>query len=363
MKLYSLLFITFLYTISCTNVVLNFRPSEDEINQNLVEISKEPLSEGIFATMATQLSSQGGFDRVLSLLHQLVRDGKDQLHHITKTWRRVKSRCDVSAYMYSRRTVFFESSVRAHERVHAEKTEENAEQKGLLDAYRAAVGVYRKYLSSAMAREANFLRSFQDMSARAKEVLQHAKSSRQAVQDWTPKGAALVQTMLSKMVTSYVEISGHQIEAPVELVERSSDTKIRSRLVQWFDKLILRTLSLQGGFEVSKKRAAKGKAHISFVQAFVNKLENTSRQIENFRAENDASIKSSATLIQLYTKLEKENKALKESNTKYCANETSNFNRNKSRINEEIKLFNKIINYFLSHYKRVHDFIRNKYNR
>lgn len=364
MKISTILFITFLFTINCTSEFLNLTPSDKDIDASLIELNKEPVTEGVFATMATQLSTEGGFERVLSLLHQLVADGKDQLHRITKTWRGVHARCTVSKIKLQGRQEFFDSHL-SHARRNLEyRTNNNNESRGALDSYGKAIKVYRDLLKAEIARHISIEKHFHNMDKASNAGIKWVDTCLEAVRNWTPKAAALVQTMMRGLVNAYMQVSElRSIEQPIELLERSgNDGKVRKRLEEWLLMLKARLLAARAHYHLGKGRKAAMALIETTLGSLIKSLEGASKSVSGHIAANNSSIKANQDSIKLLSKLSHENKGLIKANHAYCQNERNNFHRNDKRIREEIKLFREIVKYFRDHYGRIHQFIRNKYN-
>jgi hypothetical protein len=364
MKSFStLIFISFLFAISCTNTLLNLKPTDQEIDSNLIELNKEPVSEGVFATMATQLSTEGGFTRVLTLLHGLVADGKSQLHQITLTWRGVSARCSVSKVSLASRQEFFNNRLAYSSKTMVRAKARVADNVAMVAEFTKHVKVYKDLLTEQVSRHSGLTAYLNKMSASSVTALKSVTTATNVVKDWTPKGAALVQTMLSGMVNSYAEISQVKLDPPSkQLQEAGADEKVKARMLQWLGMLKARLLSGADNFEVSKELAAANAAQEQTLGNLVKSLEAARTRLTNYVAADKSALKDTAKLVVLLQKLVKENAALILANKAYCANESTNFHRNEKRIRKEITLFREITKYFNDHYSRVHSFIRNKYN-
>jgi len=116
-------------------------------------------------------------------------------------------------------------------------------------------------------------------------------------------------------------------------------------------------------YSISKKADARYKLFHSTIAKLVASLTAANKELSLQMASNNTSILSHQKMATLLSKLSTQNLSLIKANKAYCANERSNFTRNRLRINNEIAIFKDIIKYFRNHYGRIHDFIRNKYNR
>lgn len=362
MKIYSLLFISFLFTISCTDEFLKFKPTSQEIQQNLVEIAKEPLSEAVFATMATQLSTEGGFERVVGLLEQLITDAKRQLHGIVRTWRGVNTRCEISKVMLQTRRDFFEAQLAVTRKIIANRKQDIEEQSELLTTYTTNAKVLQAFHKASVARHAYFIKRSASGRKAVQEGLAIAKAARKQISEWSPKNAALLQTNLSKIMKAYKAASTHDLTDPSEFIQRSTSHKVRARLLQWINILIGRLGMALDNYDLGKKEITQFNNMDKDVQSLVTSLNDDSVGIRKHIAASNSDLVTFGKSEVLYTKLVEQTVKLISANKQYCSVESSNFNRNRKRITSEITLFREVLRYFRNHYSRVHDFIRSKYN-
>jgi len=363
MKITTALFISALLFISCSCNLLNLKPTDIEIDQTLIELNKEPVMEGVFATMATQLSTEGGFHRVLAVLHQLVADGKKQLHGITKTWRRTRARCQVSKVQLLERQEFFAGHLDHAERTVQRRKLQIAETKDTKIAYKNAKKVYTDLLRDEISRHAAFAKYNEKHQQIATNGIKLVDQAIKALNDWTPKDAAFVQTMMTSLLSSYNEVTEGSLDQPTELIERSkSDNHVKARLLQWF-KILKTRLMIAGGHFVVTKEAKASMAQIEKdIATLVKDLGEAGKFLRRQLTQNNTSIKHHESMMVLLQKLITQNSSLIKSNKAYCLNERVTYHRVKGRITNEIALFREIIKYFRDHYARVHEFIRAKYN-
>jgi len=362
-SLSSIIFLSILLAISCTNSYLNFRLTDSEIDANLIELNKEPVTQGIFAAMATQLSLKGGFDKVQGLLNQLIADGKKQLFQNKKIYTGVKVSCQVTKYNYRRRQDFFQSHKAHSQRTLAHKATTNGELKDTVEAYGKHIKVYKDLLNNSLLRHNVIVNKSGSILKRVDNAVKAVNRALRVVKDWTPKGAALVQTTISEMLSSYEAVSNLKVDFPNELLQLSgSDKHVRARLIQWLQLLKVRLLSSKSDYTVSKANRNSFNNMEGNLRNIRKSLEKLRALLRNIVAGNSASITELNGRIKLLGKLSRQNSKLIELNNKYCAVEKSNFEKGNKRINGEINLFREVLKYFNDHYSRIHSFIKAKYN-
>ena len=355
-------------TIFFISMLLFVSASKDlfdtQVETQLLELSKDPSSEAVFATMSMQLETEGGFDRVLGLLNTLVNDGKKQLHQMTRTWRRVSARCQVSAEMFETRQEFFD-----HAFTHGQRRVSNAqrrlsESKDNLAANGKSVTVFTNVLNNAIARHNNQAKIAQRSADVVNGAVDALTNAFKEVQNWTPRGAALIQSSMKAIATGFAEVNGYSLNLPTEFLETAgSDHKVRKRLLEWFGMLKKKVLGWRQSRQESDKRfMAAAKEQQTTLAALISALKAHSNNLTKTIERSNQSIKNNSRVVELYGKLRVENAALMASEKKYCGVEKDNFTRNESRTKAAIALFKEIRTYFIDHYKAVHSYIRAHFN-
>jgi len=338
-----------------------------DVNTALLEIAKDPSSEAVFATMAIQLQAvQGrpGFERVLGLLNELVNDSKAQLHSMTKIWRGVNARCQVSKVKLAGRQEFFETYLNQARRHMRRATERLADAKDNLAGYTRSEEVYADTLKREIDRHGYLSKNLKEKYAQAQEGINSLKEAQAAVENWTPKGQALIQTHLESVAKSYLKVKDYALPSITEFLERTTDAKVRKRLAEWLSSVGGQLLVGANGFRDSLTRLQKigGEVEAALARMLTTLRAGlvTVRKTVTY-AQN--KIESSQKSAALYQKLVEENKALIVANNAYCDNERNTYNKNSTLARAAIKLFREIRTYFLDNYSALHSYIKAKYTR
>ncbi len=153
--------------------------------------------------MSTQLSTKGGFSRVLGLLQGLAADGKRQLHKVTKTWRRVATLCEYSKVRLSSRQAFFNSHLLSASRDIAYLTRARFALATAKKHYLVFAKHYYKLYRGAKRRHKAILQAYKRANKHYKNALKWIKNAIKAVKRWNPKAAALIQTTVRGMIKAY----------------------------------------------------------------------------------------------------------------------------------------------------------------
>merc|ERR1712032_1196936 len=96
-------FITLLFAVSCN--IQN--PSEAAF----VQLTKDPRAEAVLATVAIQMQANNGFEKVQSLLGELLNTARDNLHNNNMLNRKATARCEVYNHKLSERSEYLASVV------------------------------------------------------------------------------------------------------------------------------------------------------------------------------------------------------------------------------------------------------------
>jgi len=346
--------------VSCSQ---NLFDSKDAVDTQLIELSKNPSSDAVFATMSIQLQHEGGFNRVLGLLNQLIHDGKKQLHDMTKTWRRVSARCQVSKYMLKGRQEFFGVAFAASQRRVRNARHRVAEAEDYLKANRESVRVYKAFLNSEISRHAHSKKRLARKHKLIKEAITHIDNAIKAIKNWTPKGAALIQTTMKTITSAFLEFNNYDLTAPTELIETAHDGKIKNRLLQWFGILRVQFLGHKASNKHKQKKKKSLGSRIEKATAhLIAALKLANRTIKRVIVAGKQSIKNQEKLVALYGKMVTDNKALIVANKNYCNTEAKNYATNKARVTGAMTLFREIRKYFIDHYSKIHSYIRAKFD-
>jgi hypothetical protein len=330
----------------------------------LMEISKDPSSEAVFATMAIQLETQGGFEKVMGLLNELVHDSKEQLHSMTKTWRGVQSRCQVSKVKLAGRQEFFQTYLNQAKRAVVQSNRRLSELRDNLVGFRASQGVYGALLKQEIDRHAAIGKSLKGLYAHASTGLKSLGEAHAAVNDWTPKGRALIQTHLRDVSASYMKVKKYELPSINEFLERTTDLKVRKRLLEWMTQVRAQLTMAASGYRESMGRLAKMGGAVEQALARMNVgLKHGVAHLEVAVTYCQHMVKAGVETTALFTRLAKQNAGLMRANAQYCHQEAVNYNRNKVMAVASVKLFKEVRNYFTNHYKKINSYIKTKYSR
>jgi hypothetical protein len=359
------LFFAFLIFVNCsTDLLTPTISSEDSV---LTELSKDPNAEPLFATMAIQLqahdSKSAGFNRVLSLLKQLVYDSKEQLHSMTKVWRGVQTRCQVSKIKLRGRQEYFDTYYGQAQRSVSQATTALGQLKDNLGAFQKSLNAYTNLLKWEINDHKRSRDSLAKRNDWAKSALNHLKEARNAVSNWSPKGRALVQTHIEEASKLYSSINNVDLPNITEFLERTTDGRVRRRLLEWLNVV---NVHLSAGHaktsQAIKKLDDLHKATQNALAKMVLQLNSGINHIQKGIHFNNELVNAGKKASSLFGDLAKENSKLVSANKAYCHAERVSFKKNEAQAISAIKLFRHLKDYFNNNYSKIHSYIKAKYH-
>lgn len=355
----TILFLAFLVFVSSTEI--------ETTDPVLLELSKDARAEAVFATMSVQLQQQGGFDRVLALLTELVTDARKQIISTNKTWKKTAARCTVSKHALKERQDFYEGvNIRIATRAE-NAVVEKAQATDNLNFRNRTHALYARIYREEVVRHAAERKLLNHRINATKAAVEKVNRAIDLVKNWTPKSkksAAFVQTQLEEVAQSFLETHSYEITVPTGMVElAASDKKVRTRLLEWLSSLRVAFLDLQVSLEtVLARRVALFAKIEKELLAGQKDLEasilNLSRSIRGY-TEVSKRLEASAAL---YAKLTTRNAALIKANTAYCRVEKANYLKVKAQLDSQITLFRELRSSFRSNYAAINRYVKRKYN-
>lgn len=354
----TILFLVFLMFVSATEI---------ETDPMLLELTSDPRAEAVFATMSVQLEQEGGFNRVLALLTELVTDARKQIVAANKTYKKTRARCSVSKHGLKERQDYYEIfSGRL-----AIRAENIAEEKGQaidnINFQNKTHALYARLYQEEVARHAVEKTLLSRKINATNHAVEKVNAALASVKAWAPadkKRTAFIQSQLEEVASAFLETHSYDIAVPSEMVElAASDKKVRTRILEWLQSLKIAFLDLQVSLQtVLSKR----------VTLFA-KIE---KELKDGQVSLAASIRSLTVAVKtyvtiargleasakLYAELTNKNAALIKANNKYCTAEKTNYNKIKASLDSQITLFRSLRSSFRDNYAKINRYVKRKYN-
>jgi hypothetical protein len=353
----TLLFLSLLVLSTCSKLEMT--------DPAFIELSRDVRAEGIFAAMSMQLTNEGGFDRVLALLNELVEEAKHQLHENTTLFSGVDARCSVAESKYQEKQDYYESRAGkwsdALKEAQEEKTESEVTSEARKNAHKSLNDFrtsqienheeQKKFVEERLLGIAEGVKSLEDALNSLKQVKSDDAST------------AFLQKKLEKVSDSFLETHSIKVILPSGFVElAASDDQVKQRIHEWLSNLRILHLERQNEWEsIRDKRQALHDQILAEVDRF---LGDTQADIEHFSSALEIfkkGIENAEKQKNFFDELSGENKGIAETSREYCKVERHNFNEVKIALEAEIVLFKDIRAYFKDHYTKLNQWIQQKY--
>jgi hypothetical protein len=356
----TILFLALLVFVSCSTEMI------DSYDSVLLEMATDPRSEAVFATMSVQLKQQGGFDRVLALLNQLVDDGRKQLHVANKIWRKTEARCDVSTMKFAERQNFYENK----ETVLTQIVSEMHKEKNDAGSSSASMKIYAQWFEGFnrrnVLRKAESAANLNKRYLAAQKAVEATKKAIKTVAEWKAnRKVALIQEDLEAVSASFLELKDFDLVIPESFVElAASDKKVRQRLLEWLGQLRVTFIEIADHYQ--QKAAARNDIFVRQIEAIKALLNKYTLDITHYKhaiTRFSTHIRSAKEALTFYAKLSKQNGKLVIANKEYCRVEKHNYSNTKNLIDGQLVLFGKIKRYFIDNYQKISKFIKRKYHK
>ena len=352
----TIVFLTLLVFMSCTKI--------DSFDSVLLEMSSDPRSEAIFATMAVQLKTRGGFDRVIALLNQLVEDSKSQLHDSNKLFKATDARCDVDTARFAEKQTYYENRYAQLSDAVAAANEEKAYAENTLKAIGEANTIVSEFLKAEKERHAEDRTLYEQRVNNAKDAVKHAEDAIKAVNEWnSPSQSSFVQTKLNNLSASYLQVKSFQLVIPKSFVQlAATDDQVKNRLQEWLTSLRLTLLDAQSELEATFTSHQESWGTLEkAAQELIDEYDKDSKTLKTDSAIFETTAKNFAEAQEGVVTLRNQNSGLVDANKSYCTTERGNYDAAKKNIEEQIRLFKEIRTYFRGNYEKINQFIKDKY--
>ena len=370
----TILFLALLVFVSCTTEMTE---SYDSV---LLEMATDPRSEAVFATMNVQLKQEGGFDRVLALLNQLVDDGRKQLHVANKIWRKTEARCDVATMKFAERQNYYETKESTLNQLISEMYKEKNDAASSAASMKVYNAWFEGFNRRNVLRKAESAAQLNKRYTVAQDAVAATKRAIETVSNWTVRGKpvaqarksgkklakkSFIQENLEEVTSAFLELKGFELVIPESFVELAADNhKVRRRLLEWLGQLRVTFVEIADHFQ--QKAAARSEIfgrQIAAVSALLAKYALDATHAKHAVARFSTHLSTSKEALEFVAKLSKQNAKLVIANTDYCRVEKHNYSNTKNLIDGQLVLFGKIKRYFIDNYKKISKFIKKKYHR
>jgi len=352
---YTLLFLTLLFTVSC-----NIDTSSEAA---FVQLTKDARAEAVLATVAIQMQQNNGFEKVQSLLSELLNTARENLHSNNMLNRKATARCDIYNHKLAERSEYLNSVV---ESLTAEKATVVEAQTNAGEAINSRIklsGVYAGLAKAEKGRFANENQFYTGLRNTIQEALTNVNDISAKLKSNAPPTPAFVQTSIKKVTDSYAKVFNVNIELPESFIQMSIDNDAaKRRICAWLDDIRGTFANMVSDINTdSKSRSENNGKFEALLEKIVEALKVENGNLANIQKKMAALAKSYDENIASFAGFQKKNAENLKENADYCATEQAAYEKVKANSESNVKIYEELMNYFLENYRKISKMINDKY--
>ena len=352
----SIIFLTLLFAVSCK--------IDSSDNAAFIQLTKDPRAEAVLATVAIQMQQNNGFQKVQSLLTDLLNSARENLHTNNKLFKRSQGRCDIYNHKLEEKDEYLGSLV---ESLKAEQiTLEDAKERAG-DAITSRTNLIQKYSKlleaekSRFANEKSFYDSVQNTVADAQSALNELLASLRAAGN--KASSAFVQTKIQKITNAYQKVFNVNIDLPTAFVQMSIDNNAaRERIVSWLEDINMTFTAMVTDIKNDAQTRQANSENFEKVINDVNKaLNEENSNITQLKQKYELLVADYVKNVISFEGFKTQNQANLVENKKYCETEKANYERVKKGSEENVEIYTDLLAYFMDNYRKISKMINDKY--
>lgn len=353
----SIIFLTLLFAVSC-------KIDTSDSSAAFIQLTKDPRAEAVLATVAIQMQQNNGFQKVQSLLNELLNSARENLHTNNKLFRSAQGRCDIYNHKLEEKDEYLGSLVDSlkAEQITLEDAKERAG-----DSVTSRTNLIKKYSKlleaekTRYANEKSFYDSVLNTIADAQSALNELLAS---LRDAGNKSSAsFVQTKIQKITNAYQKVFNVNIDLPTAFVQMSIDNNAaRQRIVNWLEDINMTFSSMVSDIKNDAATRQANSLNFENVVADVNKALNAENaNITQLKEKYELLVNDYSKNIQSFEGFRKQNQANLEENKTYCTTEKANYERVRKGSEENVEIYTELLAYFMENYRKISKMINDKY--
>jgi len=363
----TIVFITLLIFVSSTIKRIDDSIELDSIPE-FVQLTNSPISKVLLSAISLKMrettNQSAGFNKIMALMSELIHDNRKQLQQIRRINERVQGQCLVSNSKLKNRERSFSNLLRYFKSRGSLALSEKSEAINMQNSRKQQAADYasaqKRFAAAFGARAAKYQGRIKGLNA----ALAAVNGALKAVADWTPKTTS---AFIEEKVTASVEAYQKTMEFPLsydhEMIQlAASDAKIKTRLFQWLTMLKASIISGLSLATSSVREVTDSQNSLNKQLSQIIKLENAdvvrlTQSINNWTI----LVKNYGDNEKIYSTLRLQASRVLTANKKWCNVETSNYNKNRAAMEDQLKVFVGLREWLRKNYSRVRDWIRKKY--
>lgn len=350
----SIIFITLLFAVSC-NIQT---PSEAAF----VQLTKDPRAEAVLATVAIQMQQNNGFEKVQSLLSELLNTAREHLHNNNMNNRKATARCDVYNHKLQERQEYLNSVV---DSLNAEKTTVVEARDNAQEAIKSRVALAQTYAGLKTAEATRFTNErnfYTGLANTINEALNAITEIESRLKNANPQ-PAFVQTGIKKITDSYHKVFNVKIDLPESFIQMSIDNDAaRRRIIQWLADIRGTFTAMVGSInDDNKARNENNTRFESLLEKIVDSLKVENENITNLVGRYNTLAGNYDENIASFTEFQTKNTENLAENKEWCTAEAAAYEKVRANSESNVRIYEELMNYFLQNYRRISKMINDKY--
>ena len=366
------LFFALLFYVSCGSIYhLGYTQDLDSIPQ-FVQLTQSPISRGFSSLISLHLkensSSEGpskqGYATVMNLVNELIHNNRKQIQEIIKINHRVEGQCLISKSNLKNRANNFKS-LQEYFRLKAKTNlKERSQSINMRDSRKIHIKDYSEIQIRIKRQFAIDIRRYERRVSTAKYAMDKTDGAIKAVNEWKPSTAhSFIETSIKETVSAYFKATHYPLEFDYTFLQlAANDIKVKRRLYEWLNMLkatLIRTLSLA---QSSKAEVERNHNRLNLdMTRIIRLLKRDVRRLNHVITNADRLIKHYSGNESIYTRLYSQTNLVIEASNKWCDEEGDNYKKNKETMQEQLRVFVELKEWFRHNFNRVRQWIAKKY--
>ena len=342
----SIIFLTLLFTVSC-----NIDSSSDAA---FIQLTKDARAEAVLATVAIQMQQNNGFEKVQSLLSELLNTARENLHANNVLNRRAEARCQIYNHKLSERSEYLSSVVESLNAERQTVAEANNSAAASIAVRNSLAKVYQELTvaeSGRFQKEGLFYSGLSNTITRALNSVNELSAKLKADNRPTLK---FVQTSVKEITGSYSKVFNVNIDLPESFIEMSLDNNAaRQRILTWLEDVRGTFASMVASISTdAKNRSDNNNKFNALLAVVVKSLGAEVNNLNSLRVKYNELIASYAENVASFEKFRVTNANNLSENSSFCAAEKAAYAKVKANSESNVKIYEELMNYFLENYRK-----------
>lgn len=309
------------------------------------------------------MQQNNGFEKVQSLLGELLNTARSNLHNNNMENRKATARCDVYNHKLSERREYLNSVV---DSLRAEKATVEEANRNAGDSIRVRSELSATYSALAKSEQERFSNEnafYSGLKNTINEALNSVGEISAQLKSRNEPTEAFVQTSIKKITDSYHKVFNMKIELPSTFIQMSIDNDAaRQRILEWLEDIKGTFASMISSIdEDNSSRSESNGRFTALLDKVVEALNTENANIAELQGKYQSLSESYDTNVASFAEFQAKNEENLKENEEYCATEAAAFARVQANSESNVKIYEELMEYFLENYRKISKMINDKY--